>query len=405
MKGKTVILGVTGGIAAYKAVTLCSKLAQAGVDVRVIMTRSATQFVQPLTFQTLSRHHVAIDTFDERDPSSVHHIDLADTADLIVIAPATANVIGKLANGIADDMLTTTVLASLAPVFIAPAMNVHMYEHPAVQHNLTILQQRGVHSIDPGEGQLACGYVGKGRMAEPEQLFERIAHLLSNHHKPLEGKRVLITAGGTIERIDPVRYLTNDSSGKMGYAFAEAAKLLGAEVILVTGRTTLKPPVGMDVIHVESAQDMLKAVLARFDQSDIVIKAAAVADYRPESIITNKLKKIEDRIELKLVKNPDILQLLGERKTTQFIVGFAAETEHLEQYAMDKLRRKHCDLLVANNVTLPGAGFGTDTNIVTLFDEQGVIESLPIMDKRQVARHVMELIAKRIAHHQTGKLE
>ncbi len=404
MKGKTVILGITGGIAAYKAATLCSKLAQAGVNVRVIMTASATKFVQPLTFQTLSRHPVAIDTFDERDPSSVQHIDLADAADLIIIAPATANVIGKLANGIADDMLTTTVLASMAPVLVAPAMNVHMYDHPAVQHNLAILQARGVHIFDPGEGQLACGYVGKGRMAEPEELFERIKELLSDQ-QPLQGKRVLITAGGTIERIDPVRYLTNDSSGKMGYAFAEVAKSLGAEVTLISGRTTLKPPIGVEVIHVESAQQMLDEALARFDNVDIVIKAAAVSDYRPAEIATNKMKKSDDHLELQLVKNPDILQLLGERKTTQFIVGFAAETEHMEQYAMDKLRRKRCDLLVANNVTLPGAGFGGDTNIVSLFDEQGLVVSLPLMDKRQVARHVMELVAKRIAIPKPGIME
>jgi phosphopantothenoylcysteine decarboxylase/phosphopantothenate--cysteine ligase len=404
MRGKTVVLGVTGGIAAYKAAALCSKLAQAGVDVRVIMTTSATRFVQPLTFQTLSHHTVAIDTFDERDPSGVQHIDLADAAQLIVIAPATANVIGKLANGIADDMLTTTVLASLAPVLIAPAMNVHMYDHPAVQHNLATLKQRGVQIFDPGEGQLACGYVGKGRMAEPEQLFERIATLLSDH-RPLQGKRVLITAGGTIERIDPVRYLTNDSSGKMGYAFAEVAKELGAEVTLILGRTTQSPPAGVEVISIESTQQMLDAVLARFDDTDIVIKAAAVADYRPATTATNKIKKKDDTLQLELVKNPDILQLLGERKTSQFIVGFAAETEHMEQYAIDKLKRKRSDLLVANNVTLPGAGFGTDTNIVTLFDKQGVIESLPIMDKRQVARHVMELIAKRLADRQTGTLE
>jgi len=404
MRGKTVVLGVTGGIAAYKSAALCSKLAQAGADVRVIMTTSATQFVQPLTFQALSRHAVALDTFDERDPSVIQHIELADTADLILMAPATANVIGKLANGIADDMITTTVLASLAPVLIAPAMNVHMYEHPAVQHNLATLKARGVQIFDPGEGQLACGYVGKGRMAEPEQLFERIMALLTDH-RPLQGKRVLITAGGTIERIDPVRYLTNESSGKMGYAFAEIAKELGAEVTLISGRTMLASPAGVEVVSIESTQQMLDAVLERFNHTDIVIKAAAVADYRPASISKNKIKKNDGTLQLDLVKNPDILQQLGERKTSQFIVGFAAETENMEQYALDKLKRKNCDLLVANNVTLPGAGFGVDTNIVTLFDEQGVIESLPIMDKRQVARHVMELVAKRLANGKSGTLE
>ena len=283
-------------------------------------------------------------------------------------------------------------------------MNVHMYEHPAVQHNLATLKARGVQIFDPGEGQLACGYVGKGRMAEPEQLFERIMALLTDH-RPLQGKRVLITAGGTIERIDPVRYLTNDSSGKMGYAFAEIAKELGAEVTLISGRTMLASPAGVEVVSIESTQQMLDAVLERFNHTDIVIKAAAVADYRPASISKNKIKKNDGTLQLDLVKNPDILQQLGERKTSQFIVGFAAETENMEQYALDKLKRKNCDLLVANNVTLPGAGFGVDTNIVTLFDEQGVIESLPIMDKRQVARHVMELVAKRLANGKSGTLE
>jgi phosphopantothenoylcysteine decarboxylase/phosphopantothenate--cysteine ligase len=404
MKGKTVILGVTGGIAAYKAAALCSKLTQAGVDVRVIMTVSATKFVQPLTFQTLSRRPVMIDTFDDHDASGVQHIDLADAAHLIVIAPATANIIGKLANGIADDMLTTTVLASLAPVLIAPAMNVHMYDHPAVRHNLAILKQRGIQLFDPGAGQLACGYVGKGRMAEPEQLFERIAALLSDH-KPLQGKRVLVTAGGTLERIDPVRYLTNDSSGKMGYAFAEVAKALGAEVSLISGRTVLSPPDGIQVVHIESAQEMLDAVLEQFTNTDIVIKAAAVADYRPASAAGNKIKKSSDSLQLQLVKNPDILQILGERKTSQFIVGFAAETDNLVQNALDKVRRKRCDLLVANDVTQSGAGFGTNTNIVTLFDGQGVIEELPLMDKHQVARHVMELVAERISARHTGLSE
>lgn len=396
LQGKTILLGVCGGIAAYKAAALCSKLTQAGADVRVIMTESAVKFVQPLTFQALSRNPVAVDTFDEHDAAVIRHIDLADSADLVVVAPATANVIGKLAAGLADDMLTTTLLATEAPVWIAPAMNVHMYAHPAVQSNMEQLAQRGVRFIEPGEGQLACGYVGKGRMAEPEQ----IAELATRHFADsglLAGRRVLVTAGGTVERIDPVRYLTNDSSGKMGVAFAQAALTMGAEVTLVGGSMSVAPPAGAAYVPVRSAQQMYDAVMERLDGFDVVVKAAAVADYRPAEALGHKMKKTEDVLTLQLVKNPDILQAIGERKSGQFVIGFAAETTDVERHAMEKLRRKRCDLIVANDVSAEGAGFGTDTNIMTVYDADGEVERLPIMLKSDAARRVLQLAAGRMA--------
>ncbi|TMV51882.1 bifunctional phosphopantothenoylcysteine decarboxylase/phosphopantothenate--cysteine ligase CoaBC [Paenibacillus mesophilus] len=395
LKGKTIVLGVTGGIACYKAAALCSKLAQAGADVRVIMTVSATKFVAPLTFQTLSRHDVAIDTFDEKDASVVQHIDLADSADLVVIAPATANIIAKMAHGIGDDMLSTTLLATEAPILVAPAMNVHMYAHPAVTDNMRILRERGVSFIEPGEGQLACGYVGKGRLAEPEEIMTAITKML-NPSTPLAGKKVMVTAGGTMERIDPVRYITNDSSGKMGYAIAEAAKRMGARVTLVTGKASIDVPPGVEVVRVESTLDMMDAVMARFEHTDVVIKAAAVADYRPAHRSDTKIKKKGETMTLELVKNPDIAETLGERKTNQFIVSFAAETNNAEEYALDKLKRKKSDMLVLNDVTMPGAGFGTDTNIVKIFDRSGMIASLPQMSKREVAERLLALVAERL---------
>ncbi|MDF2671717.1 MAG: CoaBC [Paenibacillus sp.] len=395
-KGKTVVLGVTGGIACFKAAALCSKLAQTGAEVRVIMTESATKFVAPLTFQTLSRHDVIVDTFDEKDASVVSHIDLADSADLIVIAPATANMLAKMAHGLADDMLSTTLLASTAPVLVAPAMNVHMYAHPAVQANMDILRARGIFFVEPGEGQLACGYVGKGRLAEPEEIMTVIQRML-HPRQSLSGRKVLVTAGGTLERIDPVRYITNDSSGKMGFAIAETARDMGAQVTLVRAKTSIEPPSGVEVVNVVSTLDMMEAVQTRFEHMDIVVKAAAVSDYRPVETADKKIKKKEDSLTLSLVKNPDILQWLGEHKTNQFVIGFAAETNDGELYAMDKVRRKKSDLLVLNDVTVPGAGFGTDTNVVKLYDEAGLIRALPLMDKREVARELLELAAARLS--------
>ncbi|MED4604214.1 bifunctional phosphopantothenoylcysteine decarboxylase/phosphopantothenate--cysteine ligase CoaBC [Paenibacillus validus] len=395
LNGKTIVLGVSGGIAAYKAAALCSKLAQAGAEVRVIMTASAVKFVAPLTFQTLSRHEVAVDTFDEKDASVVQHIDLADRADLFVVAPATANVIGKMAHGLGDDMLSTTLLATTAPVLVAPAMNVHMYAHPAVQQNMKTLADRGVRFVEPGTGQLACGYVGKGRLAEPEEIMRAIEQHFAEDGR-LKGKRVLITAGATLERIDPVRYISNDSSGKMGYAIAEAAARMGADVTLVSGKVSVPVPPGVTLVQAESTLEMRDAVLSRMDDQDVIIKAAAVADYRPAEQYEHKLKKMEDEMTMRLVKNPDILQLVGERKTKQLVVGFAAETRDLEKFAMDKLQRKRCDLLVANNVTLEGAGFGTDTNIVRIFDASGLVEALPMLGKREVASRLLSLIADRL---------
>jgi phosphopantothenoylcysteine decarboxylase/phosphopantothenate--cysteine ligase len=401
LAGKTIVLGITGGIAAYKAATLCSRLVSAGAAVRVIMTEGATRFVTPLTLQTLSRHPVATDVFDERDAAIVQHIDWADAADLVVVAPATANLIGKLAAGIADDMLSTTLLATTAPVVLAPAMNVHMWEHPAVQDNIRKLTARGVRFVEPGTGQLACGYVGKGRLAEPEEIAEAITSWLVGA-RPLAGRKVLVTAGGTVERIDAVRYITNDSSGKMGFALAEAARDYGASVTLVCARTDDAPPGGVEVVRVESATDMLEAVMARIGEMDAIVKAAAVADYRPADRHEGKIKKHDAHLTLELVRNPDILQTIGEWKAaraserTPFLIGFAAETGELEKYAMDKLVRKKCDLIVANDVTAPGAGFGSQTNIAQIYGPQGLIADLPMATKREVAERIWQIAAERM---------
>jgi len=404
LTGKRIVLGITGGIAAYKAAALCSKLTQAGADVRVIMTESAAKFIAPLTLQVLSHHAVYTDTFAEQDPAVVSHIDLADHADLIVIAPATANILAKLAYGMADDMLSTTVLASTAPILIAPAMNVHMYEHPAVRGNMELLASRGIRFVEPGSGLLACGYVGKGRLAEPEEIVEAVrAHF--DQRRLLAGKRVLITAGGTVERIDPVRYLTNDSSGKMGYAIAAAARDMGAQVTVVAARTMAEAPTGVEIVRAESAADMLAAVLSRYDDADLVVKAAAVADYRPVIKHPEKLKKSGEEaaaLTLELERTEDILQLLGERKQGQYLVGFAAETEALERHAMDKLERKQCDLIVGNDVSAEGAGFHGDTNIVTVYDKRGAVASWPQLSKREVAERLLALIAERMGRRAGG---
>jgi phosphopantothenoylcysteine decarboxylase/phosphopantothenate--cysteine ligase len=396
LKGKTILLGVTGGIAAYKAATLCSRLVSIGACVKVIMTDGATRFIPPLTLQILTRNPVATDIFDERDAAGVQHIDLADSADLAVIAPATANCLAKLANGIADDMLSTTLLATTAPILIAPAMNVHMWEHPAVIDNVNKLASRGVTFVEPGTGQLACGYVAKGRLAEPDEIVEAITTMLVGP-KPLSGKRVLVTAGGTVERIDPVRYITNDSSGKMGFAIAEAARDRGADVTLVCGKTEGSAPNGIHVVKVDSALQMLDAVMARLPDMDVVVKAAAVADYRPTHREEHKMKKTSEALTLELVRNPDILQAIGEWRAGQpdkkrpFVIGFAAETMEIEKHALDKLNRKKCDLIIANDVTEAGAGFGTETNIVSVYGPQGLVEKIPQMSKRDIAERLWNL--------------
>ncbi|MBO0996935.1 bifunctional phosphopantothenoylcysteine decarboxylase/phosphopantothenate--cysteine ligase CoaBC [Bacillus sp. SD075] len=395
---KKVLLCVTGGIAVYKAAALTSKLTQEGAHVKVIMSESARKFVTPLTFQALSRNDVYTDTFDEKDSSVIAHIDLADWADIILLAPATANVIGKVANGIADDMITTTLLATEAPVWVAPAMNVHMYAHSAVQKNMETLRSFGYQFIEPGEGYLACGYVGKGRLEEPETIVEHLNRYFGEHksgQQPLKGKKYLITAGPTREAIDPVRYVTNHSSGKMGYALAEQAIEMGAEVILVTGPVNLTPPSKARVIPVESAADMYYAVFDQFDSSDVVIMTAAVADYKPKIYHAQKMKKQPGENVIEFERTKDILKELGENKTHQILIGFAAETNNVEEYARGKLVKKNADMIVANNVTVAGAGFGTDTNIVTIYDKDGSATELPKMSKADIAKSILAEVSRK----------
>ncbi|NQF14076.1 bifunctional phosphopantothenoylcysteine decarboxylase/phosphopantothenate--cysteine ligase CoaBC [Brevibacillus sp. HB1.3] len=399
LTGKRIVLGVSGGIAAYKAAALTSKLTQAGALVHVILTESALQFIQPLTFQALSHLPVYTDTFTEPDPHVISHIELADRADLVLIAPATANVIGKMANGIADDMLTTTVLATKAPVMVAPAMNVNMYNHPAVIANMDKLTAYGYRFVEPGVGLLACGWIGKGRLAEPEEIVEAVRQWFASDEtrqtirvKDLQDKHVLITAGPTREKIDPVRYITNHASGKMGYAIAEAARDRGAKVTLVSGPTTLARPDGVEFIAVESVQEMFDAVMEQLPHCDIVVKSAAVSDYRPKHVAEHKLKKGDGPLDLVLEKAPDILKTIGERKTKQFVVGFAAETQNVLQHAQSKLERKNLDMIVANNVLLEGAGMGSDTNIVTLLTRGGEQLALDKLSKRAVADKLFDAV-------------
>jgi phosphopantothenoylcysteine decarboxylase / phosphopantothenate---cysteine ligase len=390
--GKYILLCVTGGIAAYKAAALTSQLTQRGANVKVVMSEGACQFVTPLTFQALSRNEVYLDTFAEKNPAVIAHIDLADWADLVLVAPATANTIGKLANGIADNMITTTFLATKAPVWIAPAMNVHMYEHPAVQANIETLHRFGYRFIEPSEGYLACGYVGKGRLEEPEKIIANIESFFSSANPFLKGKRVLVTAGPTREKLDPVRFFSNRSTGKMGYAIAETAARFGAEVTLISGPTELEAPANVKTVRVESAQEMYEAVMERFPRVDIVIKSAAVADYRPKHVFEKKIKKQPGDYVIEMERTIDILKTLGERKTSQILVGFAAETDHLEEYARQKLESKRLDMVVANNVAQEGAGFAGDTNIVTIFKRDGSVRSLPMMSKKQVAEEILKEI-------------
>jgi phosphopantothenoylcysteine decarboxylase/phosphopantothenate--cysteine ligase len=394
LKNKRILLGVTGGIAVYKACDLTSKLVQAGADVRVIMTENATKFVSPLTFQALSRHDVYIDTFLEQNPKKIAHIDIADWAEIAIIAPATANTIGKMAAGIADDMLTTTLLATQADIYVAPAMNVHMYAHPQVMENMKKLDEWGYHFIEPGAGYLACGYVGKGRLEEPLTIMETI----ENHQEKstlLKGKQVLVSAGPTREIIDPVRFFSNRSTGKMGFAIAEAAAQLGANVTLVTGVVALSTfHANITRVDVISAADMYEAMHAHFKQADIVIKAAAVADYRPKKTFDEKLKKKSGDLTIEMERTKDILRSLGEIKTDQYLVGFAAETNQPLHYGERKLHEKHLDAIVINNVKESGAGFGTDTNIVTYMNQQMEQTELPLASKSIVAHQLLTLIVQ-----------
>ncbi|MFO1445847.1 bifunctional phosphopantothenoylcysteine decarboxylase/phosphopantothenate--cysteine ligase CoaBC [Bacillus sp. Bva_UNVM-123] len=390
LNGKKILLCVTGGIAVYKAAALTSKLTQAGAEVKVILSESAMEFVNPLTFQALSRNDVFTNTFDEKDSKVIAHIHLADWADLILIAPATANIIGKLAHGIADNMISTTLLAATAPVWIAPAMNVHMFNHPAVVNNIQILNRFGYRFIEPSEGHLACGYVGKGRLEEPEKIIENIRRYFHQDHPKLLGKKIVVTAGPTREKIDAVRYISNHSSGKMGYAIAEESVKAGAEVILISGPVSIQPPAGVNLIQVESAQQMYEAVMEEYMNADIIIKTAAVADYRPKISYDHKIKKQPGEQILELERTHDILLELGKQKDKQILIGFAAETDNVAEYAKAKLMKKNVDMIVANNVKAEGAGFETDTNIVTLFKRDGTSIDLPIMSKHEVAEKILE---------------
>ena len=388
LKGKTVLLGVTGGIAAYKAAALASALVKLHANVEVVMTDHATKFITPLTFEQLTGRRAMVDTFDRNFSHQVEHISLAERADLVIIAPATANVCAKLAHGLADDMLTTTVLACRCPKLIAPAMNTNMYENQVTQDNLEILRRYGWEVIEPASGRLACGAVGKGKMPEPEELVEHILHRIAMP-QDLIGKKILITAGPTQESLDPVRYLTNHSTGKMGYALAKMAMLRGADVTLVSGKTDLKPVPFVNMVNVISAKDMFEAVSARAEQMDMIFMAAAIADYTPATYVDNKIKKKDGDLSIPLNRTQDILQWLGEhRKAEQVICGFSMETENLIENSRAKLIKKNADMICANNLKVEGAGFGVDTNIITLITKGNVIE-LPLQSKDSVANEIL----------------
>ena len=391
LKGKEIILGVTGGIAAYKAVELLRLLTKAGAGVHVIMTKAATEFVTPLTFQTLSMNPVATSIFNLISEQEIGHISLADRADLFIIAPATANVIGKLAGGIADDMLTTTVMATKAPVLIAPAMNVNMYQNPLYQENEAKLRAHGYLFVEPAQGALACGWEGEGKLQEPQIILEEAIAALTP--KDLAGEHVLVTAGPTQEEVDPVRFFSNHSSGKMGYAIARAARRRGGRVTLVSGPTCLRTPWGVETVNVRSAEEMREAVLTKVEAGTIIVKAAAVADYRPEVKSVEKIKKTDAPLVLELTKNPDILGELGRTKGGKLLIGFAAETESLSENAAIKLAEKNLDMVVANDVSQEGAGFAVDTNIVRLLFRDGKVEQLPLMSKEKLADVILDRIA------------
>ena len=394
LKGKTVVLAVTGGIAAYKIPNLASMLKKLGADVQVLMTKNATNFITPITFESLTGTKCMVDTFDRNFQFSVEHVALAKRADVVLVAPATANVIGKLACGIADDMLTTTLLACRCKVFVAPAMNTRMYENPIVQDNLARLRRFGMEVIEPAAGHLACGDEGKGKMPEPAELLQYILRETAMQ-KDMAGLRVLVTAGPTREAIDPVRFVTNHSSGRMGYAIARNCMLRGAAVTLVTGPVSLTPPMFTDVVPVTSAAEMFEAVTSRAGEQDIIVKAAAVADYRPAAVAGEKIKKGDGALSLSLERTQDILAWLGAHKRPgQFLCGFAMETQDLLANARKKLEAKNADLIVANSLRTEGAGFGTDTNVVTLLSREGE-RQLPLMSKDDVAAQVVDEILRR----------
>ena len=393
LAGKHIVLGVTGSIAAYKIASLASMLMKQHADVTVIMTKNATNFINPITFESLTGNKCLVDTFDRNFEFQVEHVSLARQTDVFLTAPASANVIAKAAHGIADDMLTTTLLACTCPKIVAPAMNTRMYQNPVVQDNLEILKRYGMEVIDPANGYLACGDTGAGKMPDPEELYEYIIKALTP--KDMAGRKVLVTAGPTQEKLDPVRYISNHSTGKMGYAIARQAMLRGAKVTLVSGKVNLQPPMGVRMVPVVSAADMAQAVKADAQEQDIIIKAAAVADYRPAVTADEKLKKKDDEMNLVLERTEDILAWLGaHRRPGQFLCGFSMETEHMLENSRAKLEKKKIDMIVANNLKQTGAGFGTDTNVVTLLTKEDTL-TLPIMSKEEVADRLLTFIMKK----------
>ena len=390
---KNILIGVTGGIAAYKVVEVASRLKKLGANVKVVMTKAATEFVTPRTFQEITKNPVSVDLFGDAANFNVAHISLANFADLILIAPATANFLAKAAHGIADDLLTTTILASDAPLIICPSMNTKMLENPATQENLKILQSRGVKIIDAADGELACGVVGKGRLPEPVEIVAQLEKFFAAE-KFLEGKKILVTAGGTVEAIDPVRYIGNRSSGRMGIEIAKAAKSHGAEVFLIAGKCEVAPPQNLNFVQVESAEQMRQEILKIFDTIDAVIMSAAVADYRVRNVSAQKIKKSAETLTLELEKNPDILKELGALKTSQILIGFAAETENLLGYAQKKLAEKNLDFIVANDVTAEGAGFNVATNIASIIHRGGNVENFAKMSKADLAEEIILRLEK-----------
>lgn len=394
LKNINIVLGVTGGIAAYKACDIVSRFKKLNANVDVIMTKSGAEMVQPHTFQALSQNPVIIDTFNTPRYWDIEHIALAQKADILLVAPATANMIGKVANGIADDMLSTTIMASTAKVIFAPAMNTKMYENKIVQQNIEKLTSLGYEFIEPGSGRLACGDIGKGKLADTDEIIEYVINAI-RPNRDLEGKKILITAGPTRESLDPVRFITNHSTGKMGYSLAEVALERGAEVTLISGPTNLCPPSGAKVIKINTTLEMYDAVMNNYTDKDIIIKSAAVADYRPEVVSNSKIKKSEGNLTLTLVRNPDILKELGGLKEDRVLVGFAAESDNVLENAKDKVNRKNLDFIVANDITQEGAGFGTDTNIVNIIDRNGEVEKIEKSSKVQIAQRILDK-AKRL---------
>lgn len=398
LKGKKIVLGVTGGIAIFKAVDLVSKLRKQGVEIRVVMTEHAARFISPLLFSEISGHKCAVSMWDGRDEFNVEHIALANWGDLLLVVPATANILAKMACGLADDLLSTVLLAATCPKIVCPAMNTGMYENAATQSNLKILADRGITVMEPASGELACGTVGAGRLPEVPEIISFLEHFFAQREGDMRGLKVMVTAAGTREPIDPVRFVGNRSSGKMGYSIARQALLRGADVTLITGPSALTPPDYAKVVRVETTQQMLDACLAVYPETDIVIKAAAVADFKPRSVADQKIKKVhpDDGMTLVMDQNPDILKTLGSMKQHQFLVGFAAETQNLLENAANKVRKKNLDMIVANDVSLKGAGFNTDTNIVKFLYPDGTVEALEILSKNEVASILLDrVMAKR----------